>query len=226
MKNLGAEYENLDYKAYHVLKDMIINRELLPGEKIPQEKVAADLGISRTPLVNALKFLEHEKLIKALPRRGYFVRLFTQQEMISIFELREVLEGLAARRACEQISEAGIHKLKGFFKRFEGVSKIEDFKDYAKEDRKFHNFVTDTGAKEFLRSILVTYNVIVFSYQLDAEEGLVRPPSETIKEHSAIIRAITHRDPEQAEMLMRLHLRRSLEVLKQGSDAHQIDGSP
>jgi DNA-binding GntR family transcriptional regulator len=223
MRNLGAEYENLDYKAYHVLKDMIIDRKLLPGQKIPQEKLAADLGISRTPLVNALKFLEHEKLIKAIPRRGYFVRLFTQQEMISIFELREVLEGLAARRACNEISEAGIKKLKGFFKRFERFAKIEDFKGYAKEDRQFHNFVTETGAKEFLRSILGTYNVIVFSYQLDAEEGLVRPPSETIKEHRAIIRAIAERDPEKAESLMRLHLRRSLEVLKQGSEAARIN---
>lgn len=223
MRNLGAEYENLDYKAYHVLKDMIIDRKLLPGQKIPQEKLAADLGISRTPLVNALKFLEHEKLIKAIPRRGYFVRLFTQQEMISIFELREVLEGLAARRACVEISDAGIKKLKAFFKRFEGLAKIEDFKGYAKEDRQFHNFVTETGAKEFLRSILGTYNVIVFSYQLDAEEGLVRPPGETIKEHRAIIRAIAERDAEKAESLMRLHLRKSLEVLKQGSEASRIN---
>ena len=115
MRNLGAEYENLDYKAYQVIKDMIIDRQFLPGQKIPQEKLATDLGISRTPLVNALKYLEHEKLIKAIPRRGYFVRLFTQQEMISIFELREVLEGLAARRACDQISDTGIKRLKSFF---------------------------------------------------------------------------------------------------------------
>ena len=82
MKNLGAEYENLDYKAYQVIKDMIIVRQLLPGQKIPQEKLALDLGISRTPLISALKFLENEKLVQAMPRRGYFVRLFTQKEMI------------------------------------------------------------------------------------------------------------------------------------------------
>ena len=221
MRNLGAEHENLDYKAYHVIKDMIIDRKFLPGQKIPQEKLATDLGISRTPLVNALKYLENEKLIKAIPRRGYFVRLFTQQEMISIFELREVLEGLAARRACDQISDMGIRKLKSFFSRFRGLGKIEDYKDYAKEDRQFHNFVTKTGAKEFLKSILETYNIIVFSYQLDVAEGLVRPPNETIEEHLAIIRAITARDSEKAEELMRLHLRRSLEVLKQGSETKE-----
>ena len=96
MVNLGAEHENLDHKAYLIIKNMIIDRKLLPGDKIPQEKLARELGISRTPLVSAIKYLEHEKLVEAKPRRGYFVRLFSKQEMISIFELREVLEGLAA----------------------------------------------------------------------------------------------------------------------------------
>jgi DNA-binding GntR family transcriptional regulator len=214
VKNLGAEYENLDHKAYQVIKDMIIDRQLLPGQKIPQEKLAEELGISRTPLVNALKYLEHEKLIQVLPRRGYFVRLFTQKEMIYIFELREVLEGLAARRACQEITEERIQILNGFFNKFKGLKEINDFKEYAGEDRTFHNFIVEIGAKEFLKSILQTYNIIAFSYQLDASEGLVRPPSETIGEHLAIIKAISDRDPSQAEDLMRLHLRRSLESLK------------
>ena len=97
MVNLGAAHENLDQKAYSILKKMIIDRKLLPGDKIPQEKLARELGISRTPLVSAIKYLEHEKLVEAKPRRGYFVRFFSIQEMVSIFELREVLEGLAAR---------------------------------------------------------------------------------------------------------------------------------
>ena len=71
------ETENLDQKAYQIIKDMIENRELLPGQKIQQEKLAAELGISRTPLISALKFLEHEKLVETKPRRGFFVRLFT-----------------------------------------------------------------------------------------------------------------------------------------------------
>jgi DNA-binding GntR family transcriptional regulator len=103
--NLGAEHENLDQKAYQILKGMIIERQLLPGDKIPQEKLAEDLGISRTPLVNALKLLEQDKLVQSIPRRGFFVRHFNKHEMISIFELREVLEGLAARRAAEQVTE-------------------------------------------------------------------------------------------------------------------------
>jgi DNA-binding GntR family transcriptional regulator len=212
--NLGAEHENLDQKAYQIIKAMIIERQLLPGDKIPQEKLADDLGISRTPLVNALKYLEKEKLVQSFPRRGFFVRLFNRQEMISIFELREVLEGLAARRAAQLISEREIVELKGFFRHYSGRGAVEDLKAYAREDRRFHGFLLDVGAKEFLKSILEAYNIMSFSYQSVSSEGLVRPPAETLQEHLAIIDAVTRRDAEAAEKLMRRHLSNSAAVLK------------
>jgi len=214
MVNLGAEHENLDHKVYLILRKMIIDRKLLPGEKIPQEKLAQDLGISRTPLVSALKFLEQEKLIEVKPRRGFFVRLFTKQEMVNIFELREVLEGLATRRATSNITDTQIIRLKGFFKQFAKLTDITDYKAYAIEDRRFHNFLTEIGSKEFLKSILETCNIISYSYQLVNSEGLVRPPNETIKEHQAMIEAIAKRDSVAAEDLMRLHFKKSIAKLK------------
>ena len=214
MINLGATHENLDQKAYSILKDMIIERKLLPGEKIRQEKLARDLGISRTPLISALKFLEHEKLVESVPRRGFFVRLFSKEEMVYIFELREVLEGLAARRAASKITDAQIETLSNFFKEFAKQKNISDYKGYAREDRRFHNFVINVGAKEFLKSILLTTNIISFSYQVLHSEGLVRPPNETIHEHLAVIGAIKERDSEAAEYLMRQHFKKSLAYLK------------
>ena len=219
MVNLGAEHENLDQKAHLILKNMIIDRKLLPGDKIRQEKLARELGISRTPLVSAIKYLEHEKLIEAKPRRGYFVRLFTMQEMISIFELREVLEGLAARRAARHITDPQINRLNKFFQQFDPSSDINDNKAYSREDRSFHNFVVDVAAKEFLKNILQTYNIISFSYQVVSSEGLVRPPNETIHEHLSVIRAISDRDSDAAENLMRLHFKRSIAAIKKGITA-------
>jgi DNA-binding GntR family transcriptional regulator len=215
MKPLGSTHKNLDAKVYDRLKAMILERKLLPGEKIPQEKLAQDLGISRTPLVNALKFLEKEKLVQSIPRRGFFVRLFTKQEMISIFELREVLEGLAARRAALNISDKEIEQLRGFFQSFRGLSDIKDIKAYAKEDRRFHNFLLDIGAKEFLKSILETYNIIIYSYQVISSEGLVQSPNESIQDHLGVIDAVSRRDEEAAEILMRNHLRKSIVILRQ-----------
>lgn len=218
--NLGAEHENLDQKAYQILKTMIMERQLLPGEKIPQEKLAEDLGISRTPLVNALKFLEKEKLVQSIPRRGFFMRAFTKKEMISIFELREVLEGLAARKTAQKITDNQIVQLCKFFKQFAGGRDIDDIRAYAREDRRFHNFLLDIGAKEFLKSILETYNIISYSYQVVSPEGLVRHPRETIVEHRAMIEAIARRDPEAAESLMRQHFQRSRAVLQESLKAN------
>jgi DNA-binding GntR family transcriptional regulator len=214
MINLGAVHENLDQKAYQILKDMIMQRELLPGDKIPQEKLAHDLGISRTPLVSALKYLEQEKLVESIPRRGFFVRLFSKEEMVYIFELREVLEGLAARRAATSITPSQIAELKQFFSAFDADAAIHDYKSYSLEDRRFHNFVIDVGAKEFLKGILSTTNIISFSYQVVSSEGLVRPPGETLQEHRDVIAAICDRDAEAAENRMRQHFKNSAAVLR------------
>ena len=214
MINLGAQHENLDQKVYSILKDMIMERKLLPGQKIPQEKLARDLGISRTPLIGALKFLEQDKLVESVPRRGFFVRLFSKEEMVYIFELREVLEGLAARRAAAKITDSQILELDSFFKHYAGQTNISDYKEYAREDRRFHGFVINVDAKEFLKSILLTTNIISFSYQVLHTEGLVRPPNETIYEHLAVIEAIKERDSEAAEELMRQHFKKSLAYLR------------
>ncbi len=219
MKNLGQSHANLDQQAYHIIKEMIRNRKLLPGEKICQNDLAKDLGISRTPVVSALKYMEKENLVESRPRRGFFVRQFSHQEMVSIFELREVLEGLAARHAARNITDKQIDELKRFFSSFAERRSIDDYRTYCDEDRSFHNFVTELGDQEFLKSILRTYNIISFSYQLVASEGLVRTPDETIDEHLDIITAICNKDPDAAERLMRRHFKRSIAALKKNTGA-------
>jgi DNA-binding GntR family transcriptional regulator len=86
---------------------------------------------------------------------------------------------------------------------------------YAKEDRRFHNFLIKIGGDLLLSSILETYSVITFSYLVGFRGGLVRPPQETIREHLAIIEAIVKRDPEMAESAVRFHFKNSREKLVQ-----------
>ena len=118
MPKLGSKHQNLDVKVYQTLKTMIVERKLEPGAKIYQDKLTQDLGVSRTPVVNALKKLEQDKLISAIPRRGFYVRLVSREDMIQVFEVREVLEGLAARRAATLITETQLKKLQAFFHDF------------------------------------------------------------------------------------------------------------
>lgn len=213
MKNVGAAYENLDQKVYQVVKKMIEDRVLLPGKKIPQEKLAKELGVSRTPLISALKFLEHEKLVEVKPRRGFFVRLFDTREMVGIFEIREVLEGLAARRAALCITDEDCEVLKGLFKAFKGQADITDFAAYAKADREFHTTITRIASREFLSTMLQTFNIISLAYQNVPQEGLVRHPNETMKDHEAIVDAICNREAEKAENLMKDHFKKAIDVL-------------
>ena len=214
MEKLGAKHRSLDNMVYDSLKAMIVERKLMPGEKIYQDKLADELGVSRTPLVNALKMLEREKLISAIPRKGFSVRIFSKQEMVHIFELREVLEGLAARRAAAHITDSQIEKLQRFFTGFSEPEDFANLRKYREEDRRFHNFLLDVGGEDILSSILESYNIITFAYQFLEQEGLVRPPAETIPEHTAIIDAICNRNPLKAEEVARLHLKKSIEKMK------------
>jgi len=213
LKKLGTTHENLDHKVYKSLKAMILGQKLSPGAKIYQEKLADDLGVSRTPVVNALKKLEQERLIVAVPRKGFYVRRFSPEEMIRIFELREVLEGLAARRAADRISDAQLLKLRGFFQGLRVSDQAREVNRYAEEDRRFHNFLIEIGGDEVLSGILDMYSLISSSYLVGFRGGLVRPPRETLSEHLAIIGAIQRKDPEKAEQAVRSHLKRSREKL-------------
>ena len=213
MKKLGTDHVNLDQKVYSQLKSMILDQNLKSGSKIYQEKLAEDLGISRTPLVNALKKLEQEHLITAIPRKGFYVREFSKEEMVYIFELREVLEGLAVRRASLRISSSQIQKLQNLFTGLKASEASGSVEKYAKEDRRFHHFLIKIGGDDLLSNMLETYSVITFSYLVKFRGGLVRPPQETLPEHLAIIEAIIKKDPEMAEQTVRLHFKRSREKL-------------
>lgn len=210
-----------DREAYRTLKAMIIERQLLPGDKIRQSNIAASIGVSRTSVLHALKVLESEMLMEFIPRQGCFVRQFSKLEMISIFDLREVLEGLAARKAAECISDNEADQLRDFFRAFAGQERITDLRAYAREDRAFHAFLLNIGTTEFLRRLLETYNVITFSYQHVLTEGLVRPPEKTLGEHLAIIDAICRRQPLEAEALMRTHVRNAVSDLKSAVQAEE-----
>jgi len=143
------------------------------------------------------------------------VREFSKDEMVYIFELREVLEGLAARRAARRISDNQTRQFQNLFKALKTSEASGNVEKYAKEDRRFHHFLIKLGGDDLLSNMIETYSVITFSYLVKFRGGLVRPPRETLPEHRAIIEAIMKKDPEVAEQAVRLHFKRSREKLVQ-----------
>ena len=213
--SLAIAHENLEDTIYAQLRALIVGRRLLPGERIPLDGLAKEMGVSRTPLLNALKRLGQERVVVFRSRRGVYVRRFNKAEMVQLFAVREVLEGLSARLAAASIAR---EEVRGFREAFRNVDPgTPAVRHYLECDRRFHARLVEIAANEQLGAAMASVNMMLFAWQ----DGLVRPPSETLPEHLAILRALERRDADASEAAMRLHLRRSLEQLQREADQEQ-----
>jgi len=200
-------HTDLSQPIYEKLKEMILNQSLKPGQKIIQEKIAADLGVSRTPLNKALQMLEHEMLVESIPRRGMYVYEVSTAELIEVYYCRESLEGLAARLVALNHRNEFVEKLKKLFKPFEKTPYNVD--KYREADKQFHQLLIDNSGNSMLKKLYFFGNV----HTKVVQTGLVRTPEDTLEEHKAIISAIENNDADQAEFEMRNHIARSRELL-------------
>ena len=203
------EHLELVDRIYARVKQMIFDQELKQGQKIVQEKLASQLGISRSPLLKALQRLHSEMLVESIPRRGMYVKSIDMEELADVFECRAVLEGLSARLLAQRITPEQLKKLKACFKPFEGKDKIK-IDTYAKADRDFHSFILEWSGNKVISRLEMLGNVHLKAMQA----GLLREPTDTLPEHLAIIDAIANRDASRAEQLMRNHVEKSIDDFK------------
>lgn len=200
------EYFDLSYLAYKRIKEMILSNELQAGDKIVQEKLAAELGVSRMPLHKAFQMLENELLVESIPRRGIFVSKFDINEINDAFECREAIEGVAARRVAKIITPDKISYLYDLFLPFKNNMEDVDLIKYEEADKLFHKAILEISGNKILQKMEIFGNVITKTYQ----RGLTRGPKETYPEHLAIIDAIAKHDADNAEKLIRQHFRSSI----------------
>lgn len=187
-------------RVYSAVKNMIQTQELTPGQKLVQERLAARLGVSRSPLLKALQRLEGELLVERIPRRGVFVKSLDTKEIRDVFQCRAVIEGLSARLAAERITPAGLAKLKKCFAPF--LSGDIDAEAYAEADRHFHQLIMDYSGNAVVTRLELLTNIHAQAFQA----GLLRPPTVTLPEHLDIIAAIEAKDGGEAERLIRHHV--------------------
>ncbi len=199
---------DLGKQAYHKVKQMIVSKKLLPGQKIVQEQLAEQLGISRTPLRDALQRLEAELLVESIPRRGVVVRQFNDREIVEIYECRIALEVTAVRLFAEKAQQSQIDGLRKLLEPFEHTNEIDE-KAYQKADSNFHDTIIKRSGNQFLYQLFQKGNLLVC---IDAI-GLVRPPKETLQEHLDIVTAIHNRDGAKAASLLKEHLEKSKRLI-------------
>ncbi len=190
----------LSAQAYNRVRRMIISKDLAPGQKIVQDKLAEQLGISRTPLRSALQMLEGEGLIVSNKGKGVSVKAFSDIEIVEIFECRMALESTAVRLFTEHARPIEIKNLRQLFEPFL-IDKIDD-EAYQKADAEFHDTIIKHSGNNFLYRLFHKGNLLVCMDLI----GLLRLPHETLPEHMAIIEAIEKRDSDLAETLVKSHL--------------------
>jgi DNA-binding GntR family transcriptional regulator len=201
--------DDLGILAYRKIKSMILSNELAQGQKIVQDKLALDLGISRTPLRSALQMLEAEYLVESKPRSGVVVKKFTPSEIIEVYDCRIALEGTAFKIFTESVNILKISYLSKIFKPYINVKKIDQLK-YKSADIEFHNYVLQECGNGFLNRLFQKGNLMIYIDRI----GLVRPPEETLQEHLDIIEAIEKKEPDKVEKLTKLHLSKSRDLIK------------
>ena len=219
--SLLIEHENLDDKIYARLKRMIADGQLEPGQRILQEKLARDMGVSRTPLVNALKRLAQERLVEWVSRRGIYVKRFSMREMAQLFEVREGLEPIAARLAATRIAPDEVKMFKRMFDGFSTKPSAADLRRYLKCDQRFHWRLVELTANPHLAAAMESVNMMISAYQV----GVPRSLAESLPEHQAILEALGRRDPDASEAAMRVHIRRSVERLWERARSEEGEGS-
>jgi len=221
-RSLAIQHESLEDKIYTRLRALIMERQLAPGQRILVDELADEMAVSRTPILNALRRLSQEGAVQVAPRRGIYVRRYGKAEMVRLFAVREVLDGLATRLAGANIQRAEIDEFVRSFRRHDPSSTAPAAtRRYVELDRAFHCRLMELADNDQLRAAMDSINMRLFVWQ----DGVVRPPAETIPEHLAILDALRRRDPDGAEAAMRLHIRRSLERLEEEAKAEASHGA-
>ncbi len=209
------EHANLDDKIYARVKALIADGALPPGQRTLQEKLAREMGVSRTPLVNALKRLAQERLVEWVFCHGVYVMRFTMREMAQLFEAREGLEPMAARLAANRIVPAEVRRFQRMFGGVGTRPSAADVRRYPACDREFHWRLVELTENPHLAAARESVNMMISAYQV----GVRRSSAESLPEHRAIPEALGRRDPDTSEAAMRVHSRRSVQRLWQRARA-------
>jgi DNA-binding GntR family transcriptional regulator len=192
--------------AYAAIKDAILSRQLDPSEPLVEEKIAAALTISRTPVREALAILEHEQLIAPRGGRGLYVRELTREEFVALFVANEVVEPTLARRAAMRAAPEQIGAMREAVARAQASAAERDSAAFLSASRAFHRLVGEASGNGPLTAFVLSNEERADMYLLSANKVVDAASMEASnREHAAILGAISQRDPEAAARLAIYH---------------------
>lgn len=191
-----------------VLRQAIIGGKLRPGDRINESEIADAYQISRTPIREALRMLQQEGLVVVRPRRGAFVRVLTPEEVLEVYLVKSMTEGLAARLATLRMSEAEIETLTRHLARMKQEAGHPTGARYLEASRLFHNFIIVASGNATLIDIHRGLDRKIHWLRALSLARPGRVPA-SLADHRAILDAMRRRDAEGAERLTRDHVERA-----------------
>ncbi len=214
---LGLEQldqRNIDSRVYDILTDQIVSGVLAPGTRITEEQLASELGVSRTPVREAMRRLAQDELVELLPRRGIRVKKLSRQDVAEIYEIRCVLESLAASRAATRMTERDLRSLDTQAAK----AKLDLAKGDAAAalvfDANLHSLIIERGGNRRLEKTLATLINLVSFFRTEVGRTLERA-AQACNEHEEILAALKRKDPAAAGEVMKAHISRAGEIILQ-----------
>lgn len=199
------EYLPLRDVVFHTLRQAILRGELKPGERLMEIQLANKLGVSRTPIREAIRKLELEGLVLMIPRKGAEVAEITEKSLCDVLEVREALEILAVELACEKITKGQIADLKDSAKAFEKTLKNKDVTMIAEADVAFHDVIYEATDNKRLIQLLNNLREQMYRYRVEyLKKEEIYP--QVIAEHEELIRKIEQGDKKAASEIIREHI--------------------
>jgi len=188
------------------LREMIMTGEFKEGDKINENELCSAMGISKTPLREALRVLSAEGLISLVPNRGSFVTKPTIQEIQEMFEVMSVLEGVCAKAAAERMGPQDLTRLEKLHEGLEKEFRRRHQQNYIRLNNRYHSFIQELAGNRTLNQIVdgLRKKILLYRFQSLNLKGRFE---DSIREHRELLAAFRDRNPELAEQLMKKHLK-------------------
>lgn len=195
--------DSLKGKSYEIIKNKILTCELMPGAVIQQEALMEEIGVSRTPVREALNALAQEELVLILPRRGFFVTNISAKDINHIFAVREAIEPVIARMATPYVEEGALREFRLVFE-----NETENITELTNNDYMMHKYFAEKTGNKYL--IHLMENVLSHSRRISVLGARIpRRMLISNKEHIEVIDMMLRRNAEGAEEAMRAHIRQA-----------------
>ncbi len=198
---------SISQKIKNLLREQIIKQQIRPGTRLVEEDIARELGVSRTPVREALSALAQRGLVESHPRKGMYVIKLTKNDVDEIYEIREALEGLVAYHAAIQMPDKELQKLKSMQESAEIAFGIGDLEHCIEIDTSLHDTIMSYSHNSRLVNLLESIHDQILIFRIWESKRAERVKL-SLEEHRAIIEALVVRDPEMAKDKMMDHIKR------------------